>query len=164
MNTLLRKISPLVIGLAAVLMPAIAQENQNPAPGKGYERVEQYKKIRLMEVLDLDEQTSIKFFARYNKNQELLRDLRKQQVQALGRVQALRKSKASDDEYDKIISDLLSFEKQVNEAKAKYVDELKQVLTSKQLAEYLVFETRFQQNLRDLLRDMPRNRQEAPRR
>lgn len=153
-----------MIGLAAMSMQAIAQENPNPVPGKAYERVEQYKKIRLMEILNLDEQTSIKFFARYNKNQEFLRDLRQKQVQALGRVQALRKAKAADSEYDKIISDLLSLESQVNEAKAKYVDELRQVLNSKQLAEYLVFETRFQQNLRDLLRDMPRNRQDVQRR
>jgi hypothetical protein len=161
MNTLLRRISPLMIGIVAISMQVFAQDNLNPPPGKAFERIEQYKKIRLMEVLNLDEQTSIKFFARYNKNQELLRDLRKKQVEALGQVQALRKTKAADDEFEKIISELLSLEKELNEAKAKYVDELRQVLSSKQLAEYLVFETRFQQNLRDLLRDMPRNRQEG---
>lgn len=164
MKTLLKKICPLIIGLVAISVQAVAQQNQNPPPGKAYERVEQYKKIRIMEVLNLDEQTSIRFFARYDKNQELLRDLRKKQVEDLGRVQALRKTDAADGEYDKIISDLLSLESQLNEAKAKYVDELRQVLTSKQLAEYLVFETRFQQNLRDLLREMPRNRQEGQKR
>ena len=153
-----------MIAVAAISMHAVAQDNKNPQPGKAYERVEQYKKIRLMEVLNLDEQTSIRFFARYNKNQVILRDLRKKQVEALARVQALRKTNAADNEYDKIVSDLLSLENQLNEAKAKYVDELKQVLTSKQLAEYLVFETRFQQNLRDLLRDLSRNRPEGQRR
>jgi hypothetical protein len=113
-------------------------------------------------VLNLDEQSSIKFFARYNKYQESLRDLRKKQVQALGRMQELRKSKAADSEYDKMVDELLSLERQINEAKSKYVEELKGTLTSKQLAEYLVFEARFQQNLRDLVRNLPRNRQEPP--
>ena len=158
MNSLLRKACLLTFGFAAVAMLAVAQENQAPAPGRALERVEQFKKIRLMEVLNLDEQSSIKFFARYNKHQELLRDLRQKQVQALGRVQSSRKAKAADVEYDKIVEELLSLENRATEAKSKYIDELKQVLSSKQLAEYLVFETRFQQNLRDLVRDMPRNR------
>ncbi len=145
---------------AAVSIPGIAQENQPQGQGRALERVEQFKKIRLMEVLNLDEQTSIKFFTRYNKYQELLRDLRKQQGQVLAQVQALRKSKAADSEYDKLVDQLLKLESQINEAKSKYVDEMKQVLTSKQLVEYLVFEARFQQNLRDLVRDLPRNRQE----
>lgn len=123
MNSHLRKTCLLMFGFAAVAMLAVAQENQAPAPGRALERVEQFKKIRLMEVLNLDEESSIKFFARYNKHQELL-----------------------------------SLENKATEAKAKYIDELKQVLSSKQLAEYLVFETRFQQNLRDLVRDMLRNR------
>ncbi len=54
----------------------------------------------------------------------------------MGRVQALRKSKATDSEYDKIVGDLISLENQVTESKAKYVEELRQVLNSKQLAEY----------------------------
>ncbi|HTY36949.1 MAG TPA: hypothetical protein VMH23_07545 [Bacteroidota bacterium] len=162
MKAILRLLSLVgTLVLCAVSM-AVAQDAQSqpPAPGRALERVEQYKKIRLMEVLNLDEQGSIKFFARYNKYQEQLRDIRKQQVAALGQVQSLRKSQASDAEYNKTVDELLSLERQLNDAKSKYVEELKQVLTSKQIAEYLVFEVRFQQNLRELARDFPRNRQQ----
>jgi Spy/CpxP family protein refolding chaperone len=159
MISLVRKLCIPFLAMIAIPVAASAQDNPPPPQGRGLERVEQYKKIRLMEVLNLDEQNSIKFFARYNKHQALLRDLRKQQVQVLGDVQALRKDKAADDAYDKVVDELLVLENKVTDAKAKYIDELKQVLTSKQLAEYLVFETRFQQNLRDLVRDIPRTRQ-----
>jgi hypothetical protein len=162
MNALIRRAGMILLLFAAISSPGIAQENPPQGQGRALERVEQFKKIRLMEVLNLDEQNSIKFFARYNKHQELLRDLRKQQVQALGQVQALRKSKAADSEYDKMVDELLTLEGQINEAKSKYVAELKGVLTSKQLVEYLVFEARFQQNLRELAREFPRNRQESP--
>jgi hypothetical protein len=160
MNTLIRRIALMLLVSAAALVSGVAQDIPPPPQGRALERVEQFKKIRLMEVLNLDEQSSIKFFARYNKYQELLRDLRKQQVQALGRVQQLRKSNAADAEYGKMVDELLSVEGQINDAKSKYVEELKPVLTSKQLVEYLVFEARFQQNLRELARDFPRNRQE----
>jgi hypothetical protein len=160
MNALIRKAGMMLLVLAAISAQSVAQENPPQGQGRALERVEQFKKIRLMEVLNLDEQNSIKFFARYNKYQEHLRDLRKKQVQALGQVQSLRKSNAADAEYDKMVDELLSLESQINEAKAKYVEELKPVLTSKQLVEYLVFEARFQQNLRELARELPRNRQD----
>jgi hypothetical protein len=160
MNALIRRAGPVLFLFAAFSMRGLAQENPPQGQGRALERVEQFKKIRLMEVLNLDEQNSIKFFARYNKYQELLRDLRKKQAQALARIQALRKSNAADAEYGKMVDELLTLESQINEAKSKYVEELKPVLTSKQLVEYLVFEARFQQNLRELAREFPRSRQD----
>ncbi|MCX6135446.1 MAG: hypothetical protein NTU47_16700 [Ignavibacteriales bacterium] len=158
MNALVRKAAVMLLVCVAVTPYAAAQDKLPAGQGRALERVEQFKKIRLMEVLNLDEQNSIKFFVRYNKHQELLRELRKKQVAALGQAQVLRKGKAADSDYGSMVEDLLSVESQINDAKSKYVDELKQVLTNKQLVEYLVFETRFQQNLRDLVRDLPRNR------
>jgi hypothetical protein len=154
MKSIMKKTLFAIAGVAMLVASATAQDDQPPVQGKAAERVEQYKKIRMMEVLGLDEQSSIKFFARYNKNFEVMKDLRQKQVQTLVRIQGLRKSKASDNEYAKVVSDLRSLEDQVNQTKSKYIDDLKDVLTSKQLAEYLVFELRFQQNLRDLVRDL----------
>lgn len=149
-----------VAGLAIGVVHVTAQDVQPQVQGKAAERVEQFKKIRMMEVLGLDEQASIRFFARYDKNLEVMKELRQKQVQALARIQSLRKTKASDNEYAKVVSDLRALDDQVNGTKSRYLDDLKDVLTSKQLAEYLVFELRFQQNLRDLVRDVQKNRQE----
>ena len=164
MNSILKKLSFAFTGVAILFFTVAAQDAQPPAQGKAAERVEQYKKIRMMEVLGLDEQNSIKFFARYNKNLKVMKDLRQKQVQVLAGIQNLRRSKASDNEYTKIVSELRSLEDQVNQTKSKYIDDLKDVLTNKQLAEYLVFELRFQQNLRDLVRDVQQKRQELQKR
>jgi hypothetical protein len=149
-----------ILLVAVVVMPAAssAQDEELPAKSKALERVEQFKKIRLMEVLGLDEQTSIKFFARYGNHQRVLQELRKKQLQALGGVQALRKGKSPDAEYERVIQNLQTLEGEVRDAKFKYLDELREILSSKQIAEYLVFELRFQQNLRELIRDGQKNR------
>ena len=165
MNSIVRKFVYVLAGLVSLFVTVTAQDAQPPVQGKAAERVEQFKKIRIMEVLGLDEQASIKFFARYNKNLEVMKDLRQKQVQALARIQNLRKGKASDNDYANVVSELRSLEDQVSQTKSKYIDDLKDVLTNKQLAEYLVFELRFQQNLRDLVRDVQqKNRQELPKR
>jgi hypothetical protein len=160
MNPTVKNLLVIFSGLLVCIATLAAQDEEPAVRGKAAERVEQYKKIRMMEVLGMDEQTSIRFFARYNKNVEMMKDLRQRQVHALTEIQKLRKSKASDSEYAKVIAELRSLEDQVNQTKSKYVDELKVVLTNKQLAEYLVFELRFQQNLRELVRDVQQRKQE----
>jgi hypothetical protein len=161
MKSILKQLLVAVAGLAICFVAVDAQDAQPPVRGKAAERVEQFKKIRIMEVLGLDEQSSIKFFARYNKNLEVMKDLRQKQIQTLARIQNLRKDKASDNDYAKVVTELRSLEDQVNQTKSNYIDDLKEVLTNKQLAEYLVFELRFQQNLRDLVRDVQqKNKQE----
>jgi hypothetical protein len=165
MNSIVRKLLFAFGCMACLFLTVAAQDAKPPVQGKAAERVEQFKKIRIMEVLGLDEQTSIKFFARYNKNLEVMKDLRQKQVQALARVQTMKKGKASDNDYAGVIGELRSLEDQVSQTKSKYIDDLKDVLTNKQLAEYLVFELRFQQNLRDLVRDVQqKNRQEPSKR
>jgi hypothetical protein len=160
MNSIVKRFFSVFAALAISFFTVAAQDEQPPIKGKAAERIEQFKKIRIMEVLALDEQNSIKFFARYNKNLEAMKDLRQKQVQALARIQNLRNAKASDNEYAKVVNELRSLEDQTHQAKSRYIDDLKDVLTNKQLAEYLVFEVRFQQNLRDLVRDVQQKRQE----
>jgi hypothetical protein len=148
--------------VAMIVVTGVAQDSEPVIQGKAAERVEQFKKIRMMEVLGMDEQTSIKFFARYNKNLEVMKDLRQQQIKALGHIQTLRKAKASESDYAKVVRDLRSLEEQVHQTKSNYIDDLKDVLTNKQLAEYLVFELRFQQNLRELVRDAQQKKNRNP--
>ena len=161
MNSFVRRPFVLFFGAMSLTVPTLAQETQPAQQGRAFERVEQFKKIRLMEVLDLDEQSSIKFFARYDKYEQQLRDLRQKQVQTFAQIQTLRKAKAADTEYTKVVNDLLALDTQFEDVKTKYVGELKEVLTSKQLAEYLAFEYRFQQNLRDLARELQHMRQQS---
>ncbi|MBI3586777.1 MAG: hypothetical protein HY088_06575 [Ignavibacteriales bacterium] len=123
------------------------------------ERVEQFKKIRLMEVLQLDEQTSIKFFARYNKHSESFRENRMKRNEALDQIALLRKTNASDKDFEKIIQEVRSLDAQLTDVWLKYLDELSEILTTKQMAEYLAFERNFTQNLRDLMNEIQKERE-----
>lgn len=151
--------SLLLIAAATLLVCSLGvaqRRGQTPDQARrpAAERIEQFKKLRLMEILGLDEQTSIRFFARYNKHQETMRDVRQKQMEVFQQIQTLRRNQAPDADYERVLTELRGLEQRSNETKLKYMDELSEILTKKQVTEYIVFEVRFQQNLRDLVRDL----------
>ena len=137
---------------------AVAQRIPRGPRGPGPERIEQFKKIRMMEVLKLDEETSVRFFARYDKQQELTRTLTARRNDVIDHLESLTKSAAPDAEYGKAFKDLRDVEDQMHEARVQYWDSLAEILTKRQLAEYTVFERNFFRDLRDLMREMQENR------
>ena len=153
----------LLIAALLVCSVSVAQRrggapDQDSMRRPGAERVEQFKKLRLMEVLELDEEASIRFFARYNKHEAAVREIRQKQLGFIQQIQSLRRSQAPDADYQRVLGELRALEQRLSETKLRYMDELTDVLTQKQVAEYIVFEIRFQQNLREILRDMQQER------
>lgn len=138
-------------------VPSAAQD----APmmrGKGAERIEQLKKIRMMEELNLKEEVWIKFFARYNKHRDDVEDIAKERIKAVRRLEELETTNASDAELGKAVTDILDIEKKMSELRSRYYDDLKEILTQKQIAQYIVFEWKFYRNLRERLQEMEKNR------
>lgn len=142
--------------LAAILIlagTAVAQD-QMPMRGPGAERLEQFKKLRMMETLKLDEQTSLKFFARYNKQQDDLRALNEKRNGYIDELQALQRQEAPDAEFQKVLDKLRDLVKPAVEIREKFLDDIASILTPKQQAEYVVFERNFIQNVREIMREM----------
>ena len=148
----------LIIAFTMILSGMLlAQEPPMLGPGAGA-RLEQFKKIRMMEELRLNEETSIRFFARYNKHQEEMKKLNEKKNDAINQLERLYKGDGADAEYEKVFKELFDLEKNTRELREKYLDDLKEVLTRKQIAQYLVFERNFYQNLREIARDLQRQR------
>ncbi|GJQ22079.1 MAG: hypothetical protein HBSIN02_24340 [Bacteroidia bacterium] len=139
-------------------MTAFAQDQLPMMRGPAAERIEQFKKVQLMEKLQMDEQTSIRFFARYNSYQEELKDLNRKRNELIDELQVLRRRNAGEAEFRKVLSELRSLADPAVEIRGKYFDDLSAILTPKQMAEYVIFERNFLQNLREIMRQMQRER------
>jgi uncharacterized protein (DUF2342 family) len=135
----------------------IAQD-QPPTRGPAAERIEQFKKVRLMEVVKMDEETSVRFFARYNKYEETLRTIQKDHNALVDQLQDLTKSNANNSDIEQAIKDIGMSEEKIAETRSKFLEELKGVLSLKQVAEYVVFERNFNKNLREIMRDIAKER------
>lgn len=147
-----------IFPLLLTLFFSIAQGQDLPMGGPARERVEQFKKIRMMEVLKLDEEMSLRFFARYNKYQEGLREVVGRRDGFIDDLATLRKSSATDAEYEKVFKELYAIESKIAEERSKFLQELKSVISTKQIAEYVIFERNFNRQLMQLMREMAQER------
>jgi Spy/CpxP family protein refolding chaperone len=129
-----------------------------PAMEERMERLQQFKKLRLMETLNLNEEESIKFFARYNKFEEELRDLEQQRNSILDDMENLIKHEEKEEAYKKDFDDLLALGQKLVEARTRFYKDARTMLTPVQTAKLLVFERNFNRDLREAIRDVQRDR------
>lgn len=132
----------LVILLFAVNM--VAQ------PKRAKERISTLKKVKLLEVLDLDESTSEKVLLKYNAWENKIED----QMEKFDEVEEelVKAIKKGNKEEIKNISS--KFEKERDKIVQIAMDrdkDMKSILTDEQYAKYLIFEKRFRRELGEQL-------------
>ena len=145
----------LMVLLAA--LPAVSQ----PRPGEGpraVERIEQLKKVRMIEALDLSEEQSIRFFARLNEHDKRNQDLMDERSAILDRLERLVRNEADDEEYRGLFSEVSEVDRRVVEEEAKFFDGLSEILSESQRARYLLFGRQFRRELQDALQFMHQRR------
>jgi hypothetical protein len=135
-----------------------AQPGPPDMPPPSPQRIEQYKKVRLLEVLNLDEEKSARFLTRYDKFTKETYDLMKKQRDLVDELDKKLKNNASDQELSATIEDILNCNEKIAETRTKYFHGLNDILTNRQIAEYMVFEREFARNIREVMHDLARDK------
>lgn len=145
--------------LFLIMIPVFVFAQHPPQMGgKAMERLESYKKVKMLEALKLDEETGLRFISRYNNHRETVRGLEMKRIETIDDLESKMKGNPSDADYQKSFNTLTDLEKEIADVRAKYLVELKEILTNKQIAEYLVFERNFARDIRDIIRDVQKDR------
>lgn len=158
-----KQIVILFIALVLTIFVNLYSQEQIPLRGPAAERIEQFKKVRLMEVLKMDEETSVRFFVRYNKHTEYLRSIQKDHNALIDKLQEMSKSNVNNSDIEQVIKDIGMNEEKIAETRSKFLEEIKSVISIKQVASYVVFERNFNKNLREIIRDIAKERWNRPR-
>jgi len=143
-----------------VLLSSIGLYAQEPMPmnPQAAERVEQFKKIRLMEVLKMEEEASLRFFSRYNKHEEEMRQFEMKRNRLIDQLQMMRERDPQEAELQKLTKEVRATGDEAYRTREKYLDDVSRMLTPVQFADYLIFERAFLRNLRDMMRESQRER------
>jgi hypothetical protein len=141
-----------VLYLALSPSNAAAAGKTRKAQEGGKSKIEQLKKLKLIEKLDLDDATAEKFFMRYNGGQKKVEESRKALDDA---TNELDKAKAggNTEKIKQLTEQMLQKHKQLQDATNDMLKSIRSVLNDKQYAEFLVFEAKFPEILRKSLQD-----------
>jgi hypothetical protein len=143
--------------LAGALMcsrPVFAQHEDEEGPGR--KKLEQLRKMKLLEAMDLTEEQSIKLFTRerdFRKKERTLIDKRRQ---IINHLRELGKSNAGDAEKLREMAALRDLGIEMVNQRYDFVMSLKDFLSTNQLARYVVFEDAFMNEVRDMLKNLQR--------
>ena len=146
----------LMIIFTLIVLTSIAYPQQmKERKMKNMEKLEQLEKIKLIESLDMDEDTSVRFFARRNESKREIQELEKKTDDI---IFELEKSFNSEDKYQdekqkQLISEMLKNREAIEMRRNQFINSLDDILSTEQIAKLIVFEKRFREEIRNVLFD-----------
>jgi hypothetical protein len=137
----------LITFIVGSLFVVKAQPDEMRPNPKTMEKISMMKKMKLLEVLDLKEDETDKFITKYNAMEKSVQE-KHQQLEKV--MRNIGKSIKDDDfkNIDKLTDDYLKKKKEMDEAIDNEIIAVKQLLPKEKFAKYLLFERRFQEELR----------------
>lgn len=144
--------------LFLVVVGVTLSRSQSPADNPQFDRIQRFKKMRMVEMLDLKEEQTVRFFARYNEFENARRELNHQKDETLDKIERLIRIKADAKEYEKYFSEVESINRKTGEEKLKFFNGLSDLITIEQRAKLLLFERRFETELREAMREVQQRR------
>jgi hypothetical protein len=153
MNKLFFVIALTFIFTAAVLPQDNGQEGGSHKRRAPMKKIEELEKIKLLDVLNLDEATSAKLFTRRNLNRTKIWDYEDKINFDLQNIEfEIKKGKDKDvSKIQKLNEDYFNLSMEVEKEKLSYLRSLSDILTPEQIGKYIVFERKFREEIRDLL-------------
>jgi hypothetical protein len=119
----------------------------------GHKKIDQLEKLKLMEILELDEDTFIRFFKRHSEYKAKLRNRMDEQDDKLDKMEVFFKSSKAltNKEYEGLLQEYIDGEEKMVEDREIYLKSLQSILTPEQICKLVVFEKRFRDEIRDIL-------------
>jgi len=144
----------LLLFLFSIISAAIYSQNRM-RQGQGQrplQRIEQWERVKLIDALNLNEETAIRFFARRNENQKKMKEILDQRDDAIRDLEdAIRNGNQNDASYKDKVNNLLVMESNISKNRESFLRSLNDLLTPEQIAKLVVFENRFRKEVRESL-------------
>lgn len=126
-----------------------------------WERIEQIKKVKLLDILELDEETSTKFLAKYNEIERKIKEKSEELEQAIEKLNNRIQENAPSQELTKVTEQVLNIQKELQNLHLSKITEMKSILDEKRYAKFIVFENTFHKDLQrkviEAMRKFPRD-------
>lgn len=148
----MKKLCLLTVLLFAVSLLA-QQEGKMGKGAASLEKIKQWERLKIIEVLDLDEDTAVKFFARRNEHEQKVRNNIEERNKVIKEIsQAIRKGiKFTDEESLDKLEILQNSEVSIIKMRETFINSLSDILTPQQILRLMLFEHHFRNEIRQKL-------------
>ena len=117
-------------------------------------RLAELEKIKLIETLQMDEETTLRFFSRRSEHMQDQKKVMKERKELLQELEIKFKNeeKLTDEEYQAKLDKLIQSERIMLENRTKFFNSLSDILNYEQMAKLAVFEFSFMKEVRKVMR------------
>ena len=117
------------------------------------EKFEQLEKIKLIETLGMDEETTLRFFARRSERRKLQDETQEKIQQKIDNLDAMLKSGKveSVEEIKTSINEINNLQLKFDKGRVDFVNSLSDILSYEQIGKLIIFEKRFRNEVRKML-------------
>jgi tRNA A22 N-methylase len=133
-----------------IVITGTLSAQMNNRMGRMRAKVEQLEKLKLIEVLNLNEEKSIRFFSRRNKYKIFQKKLLAER-DSLYKVLSGMLSSGKEMELVKIKNEIFNLDNKILVKRREFLSSLKDILTEKEIAKYILFEYNFKNEIRKQL-------------
>ena len=140
------------------LMQAQPMRMGRDEPPQAMERVERWRKMRLIEVLELKEEQSVRFLPRINEHERRMTDLRKEKDNVLDKIERLVRNRAEEKEIEGVFPEFFAVSGRMDAERQNFFNSVNDILTVEQRAKFLLFERHFERELREAMKEVSRRR------
>jgi hypothetical protein len=115
-----------------------------------HRKIEELKAVKLLEFLQLEEDAGLKLIARMKCHNREIGELYRQKDSLIWNTKDNFPSKKKD--IINITDQILKIESQISERRIKYLNSLTDILSEKDILNYLIFEKEFRKELKELMK------------
>lgn len=114
------------------------------------EKLKHLEKIKLIETLDMDEETTLRFFSRKNELEKKIDSFTEQAEQVINQMEIIFKAGKiyTEAELKSLINKVNTIHSEVEKEKSNFINSLDDIFTTEQIAKFIIFERRFKDELK----------------
>jgi hypothetical protein len=122
------------------------------------DKIEKIKLEKLIKKLNLDENTAQTFSEKYKAFAGKIKELNKKRFIA---YKLMGENLESGNGLDTLVNQVIDYEDEINKERMSFAEEMKVMLTPRQLATMIIFERKFNIEIRKLLKDLAKDKKKT---
>ncbi len=144
------KVLFLAVGLIIVSSIQSFSQMHDKPPQHMRDKLIQLENIKIIEVLDMDEETTLRFFSRRNELQTKMEKLTEHADDIITQMEVIFKAGKvyTEAELKSLIVEANTIHTDIVQTKSDFINSLDDILTTEQIAKLIIFERRFKDELK----------------